>query len=744
MQQDKQLRPMDYGFNYLPTVELIDHFGPYWIERRCSFEQMKCDLLAMRAMNNRFVRFHIMPANPERDSQPGADPVETPNDIHRAVEFAHSLGMRVHWDIWAQDILNITEQEVRDAVSEFKGLATSYQIGNEPYFQWSSSDKYYEHTQRLIAAGKEVDPSAKFSVDIFSTDLAYMRKNFPDLYAMLDMTMIHYYSMNDHHGWSQVYIEQLVHYAGGKNNRFKELRDDRFIEIEFYPGSYAEFDKEIWITETTGAGFHRYAGQVDENVKARNWEDVCRAIAERTQVTLMGHHCLRDKMNWREFGTSQCGVLYVDGSPKPLAHAHTKMAKLSLPDSDLAKWVSVSLTADKGTLFVRVDNKLDRELNGTLTFEGIGSTRADSAPIEVCIPAEGDICREVPLKYGKPDRCATSQVFCRFTTGECDSEFNNAVGWASVTREQEFAVDLDTQPLKGVSYVGGVESVKKFFEKYPNPAIITGGLIGFDSEMAYRLKSVIQAKSGLVVDTGATINAAQYLDRPLVIVGNPQGNYYAKLIESLAGAECRVSQENSSFVAVIEEPFHPKQWASEVANAIGYAYCPACLYVAGIDERNIQRASYDLIRRLWLDGSIEVVDKQVGENPITGTELRQFRVDLDPGDYRVSLLLGKAGASNETIVMDRGGEVNRIWTDQSAQTFTYYPEAQDGSLIIGFNARPGLSWALAGMEIAHAGLLADYRNFVFSTKPEDEAVPQGAILVTEDMEYTPERKFGWV
>jgi hypothetical protein len=139
-----------------------------------------------------------------------------------------------------------------------------------------------------------------------------------------------------------------------------------------------------------------------------------------------------------------------------------------------------------------------------------------------------------------------------------------------------------------------------------------------------------------------------------------------------------------------------------------------------------------------------VVDKQVGENPITGNQPAQFRVDLDPGDYRVTLLLGKAGAGNLTKVLDRGKEVGSIWTDQSAQSFTYYAEAQDGHLVIGLSNQPDMSWAVAGMEIAHAGFLADYRNFVFSSNPEDEALPQGALLVTEDMKYTPERKFGWV
>lgn len=737
-------RVIDCGFNYVPSVHLVEHFGPYWVENRCSFEQMRCDILSMRSLNSRFIRFHLMPANPERDNMPGIDSSKLKQDLKKSVVFARGLGLSVHMDIWSQDILNITEEEVRACVAEYIGLVSSYQIGNEAYFAWRSSPKYYEHVQRLIAAGKEMDPSSKWSIDIFANDLAYVRKSIPKLYEMLDMTMIHYYAMSDHRGWSPVYIEQLVHYCGGVNNRFEELKDERFIGIEWYLGEYGQFDKEIWLTETTGAGFHRYSGQMSEDVKAHNWEDVCTALAERTKVTRIGHHCFRDKMSWREFGTSHCGVVYVDGTPKPLARTFGEMAHRSLPDTDLTKWLNVSLSIDDQKLHVIIENTLDREMRGELSFDGIGSLTADRDPMKICIPARGRMRRDIPVNISAVHRHAVSQVFCLFRAEGWVSEYNTVVGWASLKREQPFTVDTDVEPLAGVRYVGGMETVARFFERFPNPSIITGGLIGFDAEMAYRLKSVIQARSGEVVKNVATINAAHVLDDPLIIIGNPDRNFYARMVESLASVDCRVSANNDCFVAVIAKPFDPQQWSSGVAFAIGYAYSPACIYVGGIDEGSIQRATYDLIRRLWLDKSVRVTDVLLGENPITGKSLAQFRVDMDPGPYRITAGLGGAGSAHETTLLINGEKVDAYSTNSSVRTFTHHREPKNGSIIIGFCSAQGKTWAVASLEIAHAGLLAEYRKFTFSGQTGEDEVSQETGLITPETKYSPARGYGWL
>ena len=163
----RERRNIDFGFNYLPFIGLVEDFHPYWTENKCTFEHMKHDLLTMRSLHARFVRFHLMPANPKRDCMPGIDPAEVEGIINQAVTYASDLGMRIHYDIWSDNILNITADEVKSIVGRFKGVVESYQIGNEPYFCWPRSDEYYEHTIKLIAAAKEKDEKAKFSIDIF-------------------------------------------------------------------------------------------------------------------------------------------------------------------------------------------------------------------------------------------------------------------------------------------------------------------------------------------------------------------------------------------------------------------------------------------------------------------------------------------------------------------------------------------------------------------------------------------------
>ena len=88
---------------------------------------------------------------------------------------------------------------------------------------------------------------------------------------MLDMILIHFYSITDQKGWKPVYLEQLINLCSGGLNEFDELKDEKFIESEYYIGSYKSFDKEKWITEITASGYHKFSAIVPDNVKAMDW-----------------------------------------------------------------------------------------------------------------------------------------------------------------------------------------------------------------------------------------------------------------------------------------------------------------------------------------------------------------------------------------------------------------------------------------------------------------------------------------
>ena len=744
-------RPMDYGLNYLPSIELIEHFAPFWIVNRMTAEQMRCDLLTMRAMNCRFVRFHIMPANPARDCFPGEEPAKSVADIAAAVQMAHKLGLHVHYDIWAGSRLQITEDEIRRTVERFRGVVDSYQIGNEGYHEWT--DECILHVEKLVAAGLAADPSARWSLDIFPQDLARIRKEFPKLYAMLGMTLIHFYGIGGIGGWEPVYIEQMVRHCGGKDSRFDQMRRDRFVQSSFYVGEFGQFDKDLWITEITACGYHRYGAHVPEEVKAANWEQVTDALTRRTDVAVVGHHSFRDKMSWREMGASQCGMVWMDGTPKPCAMAFAKAAEATLPADDLARSVKATVSVEDTQVVTHLENRSDKPVAGKVHIEAFDGITVQDTPAAVTIPAGGTAEHHATIESWTATRQAAAHVFGVFEAPAWAGRAKTVVAWAwpklpvgSPGRAQAVPVNTQYEPLAGVKYVGGVSAVADFFRRYPNPAIVTGDLIGFEAEMAYRLRSVIQAASGQMVDQVATITAARALDKPMIIIGNPSNNYLARVIEMLAEEECRVSAENRCFVAVTDQPFQVESRVSVIANAIGQAFCPACLYVAGADESALQGATYDLIRRLWVDESVPVSDLQRGQHPITGDKPATFRIDLDKGPYRLTAMVGQLGEFWRTtsLAFSDGQQAGPFITQNSVTMQTVTVEVAKDHLLVTFNAPEGLSWAVWGLELAHAGLLAEYHKLVFTSNTEAEAPTRNDILVTRSMKYSPARRCGWL
>jgi hypothetical protein len=61
-----------------------------------------------------------------------------------------------------------------------------------------------------------------------------------------------------------------------------------------------------------------------------------------------------------------------------------------------------------------------------------------------------------------------------------------------------------------------------------------------------------------------------------------------------------------------------------------------------------------------------------------------------------------------------------------------------------FTSNPDRVWAIAELEVAHAGLLADYRHFVFSSNPEIENTVGNEKLITPKTSYSSKTGYGWL
>lgn len=495
--------PKDMGFNYLPTVTLIEDFRPYWITNTCSYERMKADILTMRALNARFVRFHLIPTEPNRDAFPGVDPAKLLDEVDRAADFAAELGMRGHMDLWAADILRITEQEVIRRVERLKGIAGSYQFGNETYHISGNYERCFGHVLSLATAAKAADPSCRVMMDLLPQDLAYAEENVPELFETLDVIPIHFYAMSDYRGWDQVYLDQLVHYCGAGDGSFVPPSDRTFIQHRFYELPYNWPDREKWITETTSSGYHRFSHQAPDHLRAAAWRKIRTAAANRTAVATLAHHCFREQMGWREFGTSLCGIIRQDGSPKEVAIAFKEEALKHLPSDDTAKWVTTTMDVNGDSIEATLKSSSSRRMAGTLTFEASDiDLRSDPEKGISIAPGRHTV---VVARYDRDSLspARSTRVFAVFRSSDPEYAGSAAVGQAVVRTEAPIDMELHGEPFPGVSFPHGTKEVLQFLREYPGPGILTGDLLGFDAEMAHRLKLVLQALTGRESETAA-------------------------------------------------------------------------------------------------------------------------------------------------------------------------------------------------------------------------------------------------
>ena len=272
------------------------------------------------------------------------------------------------------------------------------------------------------------------------------------------------------------------------------------------------------------------------------------------------------------------------------------------------------------------------------------------------------------------------------TASKREFRSGKAVGWDTLVTPRQLSLKQECSFTGGVKYVGGIENVENFFRRYPEPVILVNDLAGFDPELGFRLKCVIQSLSGRKIRLASTLDAHEVLDQPLIIIGNPQRNWFAKVLESMADDRHKVMPDNSSFIAVIENPFKYGKRSSQIANAIGFASSPACMYIAGTDDDHVKAAVYDLIYRLWADDSNMILACENARVPATGEKKASFRVNLGPGDYRVSITMGASDSYTVNKISFNSEPVEDIREMEKASgTFVYSTHTSDGVILINFD-----------------------------------------------------------
>ena len=619
-----------FGINYLPHVTAVEDFSPYWITDNWTERRTINDLKTMKAIGCSFLRIHIYPAMPGKSTVPGVDPDKFLPMLDLIVKTCEDIGLRIHLDI-CQDVHKYGEEGVRFYLNRYKGRIESYQLGNEQY-GWPREPEKLKWLQGLLELAHSIDPDAKISADMVVPDWVKVRDEMPELYRQLDIGLAHYYPVTDYGGWNDIYIADLVDHLSNPTDRKsvtilsydQETSLNEFGEYDakshsydhpLYAGSWAWLDKEIWITEITTHGYWCWGDVTSEQKRVTGWPKVVDAVAAaENRLTRIGHHCFRDKMSWREYGSGQCGIVYYDGSPRPVTRTWRELAvKYSPADSPLRmldceiERVVVPEGAKTAELKVKLTNKTSSQLDGDLSLELPPKATAKESSFRFSLPPNGS--KDWAVEIGVSDMSwGNNQIFARINTPK---GLLYALG--IIAKPKRVAVntapDLCPDLSSHVKYVQGFEAVQEFLDKHADDcAIVIGPGQGTDAEVGYRLKTVLQAMRCNEIPVRSSIQAAEVLHKPFICIGTPEFNLVSRTVEMGIPEDQRVTMESpgagSGLVNVIQSPLGEMAIGgrgSRQARQLGYFFgsCPAALYIAGPDDDGTKNAGYDLILRIW-------------------------------------------------------------------------------------------------------------------------------------------------
>ena len=610
---------MLFGFCYMPQIIRVEDFTPYWVQDRYTRERTLEDLKIMRAIGTSCLRVHITPPVPgaiayDRLNDRRTVPITGEKYLEMTdliVHTAHELGIKIHFDI-GSSLSEVSEQSLVGWIPRYRGLVESYQFANENYGVFASDQAEgrtdaYERYLRLLKRAHELDPDAKFTVDMCAEQLEYCRRQVPELLDSLAILNTHPYYNTDHRGWTEEWIRAIaaVHTPGAPWPQEIPWLPERIFLEKFY--GIANFGKELWITETAATGDGCWSALVQDETEARAWRSAIPVLA-RCELLKRIYWCwFSDKMHSVEAGVTQAGAVCYDGAPTPLTYAFRDMAEEYAPAGSLLKRLRIRLSdayidgsAKETTIGMALSNRSDQAIHGRATLELPAGLTGKLDPFEFSLEPGAVLERLATLEVGALPE-THNHVFLRV---EALGQVH--YGWGMVVRPRPLVVERGQTGIPGVRYLPDIEAVQDFLSRYGDRcAIVVGPGTGhWDVELGFRLKIVLEALTGESIPIKTWFMIQEVWDEPLIVVGRPTYNFIAQLMEFTFPPELRAAafQPGEGFVQVVERPLGDSigSWHSSMRERLlGFHQCPAALYIAGGDDAGSKAAAYDLIRRLW-------------------------------------------------------------------------------------------------------------------------------------------------
>ncbi len=551
------------GCDYLPTVNCIEDFSPYWVLDKWSVARSRDDLRIMRAIGCSCVRLQGFPDSPDERHL---------DYLNAILPFARDVGLSVHLDI------GTTIASAEAYLGRCSGRIESYQFGGGTDGPWDDPVNWPDLQELLDRAGA-LDPQPRLSVPLRADALRRLRQDAPALFDGLGVVLAAAYDEEaDIRGWVAEHVPFLANIVADRSSDdYGPLGAD---------GSYGlGHDKQVWVTEITAGGSRRWGSLVNDGTRAQAWPRLVHFLANAPgrRVTRVYHYCFRDNMAGASPGRGQCGIVRYDGTPtlttaafREAALHHARPGSLLQKVSGEIDYLLLEPDQESANLILRLENHSRDIIRGRWAVE--------SPPGMTVTPDARGVRLEPQASYLVGLRADVKQlgprshhVFARF---ECQGEVIYA--WGVAFRPEPLTLDSAAPLHEGVAYIPGIDAVARFLARHGEDT----GIIAADTDRArecgYRLKIALETMTGVTIPLAVDVpdgGARELLDMPLILVGPTQ---YAPRAAPASAADAQ------------------GWWQAMGPTGLGAVRCPAVLVADARDDQALCAAVYDLIGRLWL------------------------------------------------------------------------------------------------------------------------------------------------
>jgi len=388
-------------------------------------------------------------------------------------------------------------------------------------------------------------------------------------------------------------------------------------------------------------------------------------VARETNVSTIVNTTFRDKMSWREYGFTQCGLIYSSGLPHPEAATWKRTAYEMMPDDDICSAVEIEITStgpDEAELIIF--NKTNQPIRGNILTE-VRDLNGRTQPIAAGssnpphpftdVPPGGRQSVSISKIPWTGEKNGIRHLLAEFVPDEpCGDRSGRCIGWTTLESPRFPTLSTNiTFPVESVRYPAGVASVEDFLRANRDRlAILIEPFAALETELAVRLQSIIMEAWGVKSQTASLhFDATDVIrDNALIVLGVLGQNSFMRGIECLLTPEFLPADGPGAVVSahpgLFQRPPVRSDWpVSATLCSIGnITYSPGAVLVIGTSFESLRDGVHDLIQRILAPGpAAQIYSATIHREAYAGIVLvaaRRFAIELPAGDFAVRIAVG--------------------------------------------------------------------------------------------------------